>query len=80
MSIDEAGRESYLDVALATRQALTEMTSHLVAERGFTLGQAQAIVSVAVDLRISVVNNPPTIVVTAALPLDIFETAAEAAS
>lgn len=73
MSIDEQGRAHYLDVSLAVRQALTEMTDHLVHERDFTLGQAQAIVSVAADLRVSVVNNPPTIVVCAALPLDIFE-------
>jgi formamidase len=74
MSIDEDGREHYLDVSIAARRALIEMTDHLVQERDFSLGQAQAIVSVAADLRISVVNNPPTIVVCAALPLDIFET------
>ena len=49
------------------------MTDHLVQERGFSLGQAQAIVSVAADLRVRVVNNPPKIVVAAALRLDIFE-------
>ncbi len=75
MSIDEEGREHYLDVSLATRQALTEMTDYLVQVRDFTLVQAQAIVTVAADLRVSVVNNPPTIVVCAALPLDIFEVA-----
>jgi formamidase len=73
MSIDESGQEHYLDVSLATSRALIEMTDHLVQERGFSLGQAQAIVSVAADLRVSVVNNPPTIVVAAALPLDIFD-------
>ncbi|MBJ7601779.1 MAG: acetamidase/formamidase family protein [Candidatus Dormibacteraeota bacterium] len=75
MSLDQEGREHYLDVSLATRRALTEMTDYLVQEKDFSLGQAQAIVSVAADLRISVVNNPPTIVVCAALPLDIFESA-----
>ena len=75
MSIDDAGREHYMDVSLATKQALTELTRYLIGERGYTLGQAQAIVSVAADLRVSVVNNPPTIVVCAALPLDIFEAA-----
>jgi acetamidase/formamidase len=49
------------------------MVGYLVAERGYTKSQAQVIVSVAADMRISVVNNPPNSVVSVALPLDIFE-------
>jgi formamidase len=75
MSIDENGGHHFLDVALAVRQALKEMTAYLVGERGFGQEQAQTIVSVAADLRVSVVNNPPTVVAAVALPLDIFEDA-----
>jgi formamidase len=67
------GRNYYLDLNLAARAALNEMVDYLVDERGYTKSQAQVIVSVAADLRISVVNNPPNSVVAVALPLDIFE-------
>jgi formamidase len=72
-SVDNADRNSYLDLNLATQNALEEMVRHLTDERGYTEAQAQVIVSVACDLRINVVNNPPNPVVSVALPLDIFE-------
>ncbi|MFI0404422.1 acetamidase/formamidase family protein [Actinomadura sp. 3N508] len=61
------------DLRLATRNALLNMIDHL-GERGWTRQQAYAICSVAVDLRISQLVNPPSVLVSAFLPLDIFET------
>lgn len=73
MSIGEEGGEHYLDVTLAARRALIEMRDHLVQERRLALPQAHILISVAADLRVSVVNNPPTAVAAVALPLDVFE-------
>jgi formamidase len=75
-SVTDADDNIYEDLNLATRNALDEMVRHLVGERGFTEAQAQLIVSVAGDLRINVVNNPPNPVVSVALPLAIFDDAA----
>ena len=66
--VDDADRNSYLDLNLATQNALEEMVRHLTDERSYTEAQAQVIVSVACDLRINVVNNPPNPVVSVALP------------
>jgi formamidase len=74
-SVDDADRNGYMDLNLATQNALNEMVRHLTDERGYTEAQAQVIVSVAGDLRINVVNNPPNPVVSVALPLDIFDDA-----
>jgi formamidase len=73
ISVDSAGENRYLDLNLAAANALDEMVVYLTAERGYTEAQAQVIVSVAGDLRVNVVNNPPNPVVSVALPLDIFE-------
>lgn len=77
MSIDESGELHYMDVSLAVRRALSEMVDYLAQQRGFSRAQAQVIVSVAADLRVSVVNNPPTVVAAVALPLDVFESEPE---
>jgi len=60
------------DVYLATQSALREMVAHL-GSRGFGVPQAHAICSVAVDLRISQIVNTPNALVSALLPLDIFD-------
>jgi len=73
MSIEGADGNPYMDLNLATRNALNEMVAYLTAERGYEEAQAQCIVSVAGDLRINEVNNPPNPLVSVALPLDIFE-------
>jgi formamidase len=73
ISIDANGVDHYMDLNLAAQNALAEMTAYLVAHRGYSEVQAQVIVTAAADLRISVVNNPPNPLVSAALPLDIFE-------
>jgi formamidase len=72
-SVDAEDRNRYLDLNLAATNALNEMTAYLVGERGLTEPQAQVLISVAADLRVNVVNNPPNPVVSVALPLDVFE-------
>jgi formamidase len=59
---------------MAARNALDELVNYLVAERGCTEEQAYVLVSVAADLKISSIVNIPNALVSAALPLDIFET------
>lgn len=60
------------DIALAARNALSEMIDYLVETRGLTREQAYIICSVAVDLRIGQLVDAPNVGVTAILPLDIF--------
>jgi formamidase len=72
--LDRDGSNQYLDVFMAARNALAELVDYLVAERGYTANQAYVLVSVAADLRISEIVDVPNALVSAALPLDIFET------
>ena len=60
------------DGTLASRNALLNMI-HLLMERGWSREQAYCICSVAVDLKVSEVVDVPNFVVSAFLPLDIFE-------
>jgi formamidase len=60
------------DLTAATRHALRNMLDHLVSEYGYTLQQAYAISSVAVDLRVGQVVDSPNHLATAVLPTDIF--------
>jgi formamidase len=60
------------NATLAAHNALMNMVA-LLMERGWTRQQAYAICSVAVDLRLSEVVDVPNFVVSALLPLDIFE-------
>lgn len=75
LPINADGRNEYLDFGLAAHAALEEMVKYLMDFRGYKRSQAQAIVAVAADLRISIVTNAPNCLVSAALPLDIFEDA-----
>jgi formamidase len=75
ISVEASGENHYMDLNLAAENALDEMVAYLTSERGYSEAQAQVIVSVAGDLRINVVNNPPNPVVSVALPVDIFEDA-----
>ncbi len=59
------------DISLAARNALLNMIDCL-GERGWTPQQANAICSVAVDLKISQVVDIPNMLVSAFLPEDIF--------
>ena len=67
------GRNESLDLTLAARAAVLEMVDYLGATRGLTREQAYVLVSVAVDLRLSEVVDVPNPLVSALLPLDIFE-------
>ena len=58
--------------AAASRRALVEMLGWLEAEHGLSRVQAIALMSVAVELRISQVVDLPNPLVSAALPLDVF--------
>ena len=60
------------DGTLASRNALLNMIQ-LLMERGWSREQAYCICSVAVDLKVSEVVDVPNFVVSAFLPLDIFE-------
>jgi formamidase len=73
LSLDRDGSNRFLDPLTAARRALEELVDHLVAERGYSEEQAYVILSVAADLRISEIVNFPNALVSAALPLDIFE-------
>jgi formamidase len=73
LPVDEDGRNESLDLALATRRALLAMLDHLTVERGFRREAAYALMSAVVDLRLSEVVDIPNPVVSALLPLDIFE-------
>jgi formamidase len=74
ISLDRDGSNHFLDVFMAARNALDELVNYLVAERRYTENQAYVLVSVAADLTISEIVDVPNALVSAALPLDIFET------
>jgi formamidase len=69
---DEGSNES-LNVGLAARRALLELIDYLVAVRGLDREAAYVLCSVAADLRISQVVDVPNALVSALLPLDVFE-------
>ena len=59
------------DLMEATRQAVHRMIDHLTGEYALSFSEAYILCSVAVDLAITEVVNPPNWVVTALLPLDV---------
>ncbi|MBJ7330472.1 MAG: acetamidase/formamidase family protein [Solirubrobacteraceae bacterium] len=71
--VTDDGENRFHDVGLAARNAVLEMTRYLGAEHGLTEQQALILVSVAVDLRIGSIVNDPNTVVTANLPLSVFD-------
>ncbi len=71
--VDLAGVNHDLDLYVAAQAALRDMIDYLCATRAFGREQAYALCSVAVDLRISELVNAPNGLVTAFLPLDIFD-------
>jgi formamidase len=77
MPITRDDRNESENVTLAAQDALLNMIDHLVAERGYSREQAYVLTSVAVDLRISELVDVPNVVVSAFLPVDIFEESAE---
>ena len=65
--------DNAMDLSVAAREALGAMIDHLVATYGFQAPAAYALCSAVVDLRLSEVVDIPYPVVSALLPLDIFE-------
>jgi formamidase len=61
------------DVTAAARSATRAMVAHLTRHYGYTREQAYTICSVAVDLHASQVVDLPNVLVSALLPLDIFD-------
>lgn len=72
LSLDDNGNNVSENINLAARQALLEMIGYLES-RGYTAQQAYAICGAVVDLRISEVVDVPNAIVSAFVPLDIFE-------
>lgn len=62
-----------MDLTVATREALNAMIDYLVATHGFEPAAAYALCSAVVDLRLSELVDVPYPVVSALLPLDVFE-------
>jgi len=67
------GRNAMEDLTLAARNAIRHMIEHLTATYGYTRQQAYVICSVAVDLKVSQVVDVPNVLVSAFLPLGIFD-------
>jgi formamidase len=67
------GKQGDLDLNLATRRALLELLDWLVSERGLGREAAYVLMSVAAELRISELVDLPNALVSAALPLDVFD-------
>jgi formamidase len=64
-----------MDLNAAAREALLEMIDHLERTYGFARPAAYALCSACVDLRVSEVVDVPYPLVSALLPLDVFESA-----
>jgi formamidase len=73
ISVTDDGRNELLDVGLAARRALLELIDYLVETYAFAREAAYVLASVAAELRISQVVDIPNALVSALLPLDIFE-------
>jgi formamidase len=65
--------EAGMDAHAAAREALLEMLDHLERRYGFARQAAYALCSAVVDLRISEIVDVPYPIVSALLPLDVFE-------
>jgi formamidase len=73
ISLADDGRNELLDLGLAARRALLELVDYLVAAYEFAREAAYVLASVAAELRISQVVDLPNALVSALLPIDIFE-------
>jgi formamidase len=67
------GTNAAMDLNVASRRALLELIDHLQLVRGLSREAAYILCSVAADLRISQVVDAPNPLVSALLPLDVFE-------
>ena len=71
--VADDGTNAAFDLTLAARRALLELIDYLQLVRGLSRDAAYILCSVAADLRISEVVDAPNVLVSAMLPLDIFE-------
>jgi formamidase len=71
--LDDDGAQGDLDLNLAVRRALLELLSWLEAERGLSREAAYVLMSVAAELRVSELVDVPNALVSAVLPLEVFE-------
>jgi formamidase len=71
--VADDGTNAALDLNIAARRALLELIDYLQHVRGLSREAAYILCSVAADLRISQVVDAPNPVVSAMLPLDVFE-------
>lgn len=69
----KSGRSESEDLTLAARNALMNMLDHLCDAYGYSQEQAYCLASVAVDLNVSQVVDVPNFIISACLPLDIFD-------
>jgi formamidase len=67
------GSQGHLDLNLATRRALLELLGWLEQEHGLQREAAYVLMSVAAELRVSELVDAPNALVSAALPLDVFD-------
>jgi acetamidase/formamidase len=79
-AVEKANKKGYYvttahspDLFVAAQQATRHMISHLTKHYDLTRHEAYALCSVAVDLRVSEVVDAPNWLISAFLPLDIFE-------
>jgi formamidase len=72
-AVTDDGRNRDMDLTLAARNALLALVDRLVAAFGFEREAAYVLASVAADLHLSQVVNPPNPIVSARLPLDVFD-------
>jgi formamidase len=75
LSVRQNGVNESEDITTAARNALLNMLDYISDAYGMTREQAYCLISVAVDLKISQVVDVPNMIVSAFLPLDIFERA-----
>ena len=73
VGLADDGSNGDMDVTLAARRALEQLVEQVQKTRGLTRAQAYVLASVAADLRISEAVNVPNPLVSAILPLDVFE-------
>jgi formamidase len=71
--LTDTGEQGDLDLNLATRRALLELLDWLGAEHGLEREPAYVLMSVAAELRLSELVDLPNALVSAVLPLDVFE-------
>jgi formamidase len=72
-SVRKDGRNESEDLNVAARNALINMIDFIVDAYSYSREQAYCLTSVAVNLTVSNVVDVPNFIVTASLPLDIFD-------